>query len=101
MHNCHNLCHNGLGQGSCWVAKYFNARALGHIFVFKYEEDSPELLHIYARHQMEPEDAIEIFFEGTVASNTERRRFESNYQGRTMTWFWLDETMKVVMVISC
>ena len=37
----------------------------GYKFVFKYDEDIPNLLHIWVRHLKTVEDAVEIWFEGT------------------------------------
>ena len=31
----------------------------GYVFLFKYDKDAPELLHIYVRHLKHPIDAIE------------------------------------------
>jgi len=40
---------------------YKRLKANGITFVFKYEADHPELLHIFARHSKEPDDAIYFF----------------------------------------
>jgi hypothetical protein len=46
------------------TVRYKSERANGITFVFKYESDYPELLHIYVRHLKEPDDAIDIFING-------------------------------------
>jgi hypothetical protein len=76
-------------------------RTNGHTFFFKFEEDHPELLHIYARHRKEPDDAIDIFFQGISIWNEEYKRFESTLANERLYWFWLDEPKKIVMVITC
>lgn len=70
-------------------------------FLFKYDDDAPELLHIYARHVTEVDDALDTFFGAeTKMWNAEFKRFESYTATHGLFWFWLDEN-KVVMVISC
>lgn len=73
----------------------------GYTFVFKYDDASPELLQIYARHLTSPEDAIEVWFEANVEVwNARYRRFESSKGSRTLYWYWIKED-SVVMVVSC
>jgi hypothetical protein len=63
-----------LGTIVSWVegfrvgGSYKNVKYKGHTFVFKYDQDAPELLHIYARHRMEPRDAISIFFDSDAVT---------------------------------
>lgn len=83
------------------MPRYKNVRARGHIFVFKYEEDCPELLHIYARHLKTDEDAIYIFFNGMSTWNSDQDCWETNYGNEGIWWFWIKEKEKVVMIISC
>lgn len=75
----------------------------GYKFFFKYEDDEPELLHIYARGLFEPEDAIEIWFEGTEEiENAERRRMETYTETHGIYWYWLDEPENTkIFIISC
>ena len=80
---------------------YKRLKANGYTFVFKYEDDHPDLLHIYARHRKEPDDAIYIFFNGVAAWNTTYERFETTLDGEGLFWFWIDKPGKVVMVVSC
>ena len=76
-------------------------RVRGHIFVFAYDDVDPELLHIYARHLMEPSDAIRVFFNGTATWNDEHSRWESEADGKRLYWFWRNEQAKIVGIISC
>jgi hypothetical protein len=69
-------------------------------FVFKYEPDSAEMLHIFARHRKEPIDAITVWIEGEHAYNENHRRFEATYQGLGIYWFWI-KVDAVVMIITC
>jgi hypothetical protein len=70
-------------------------------FLFKYDDDAPELLHIYARHLTDVDDALDAFFGAHTKSwNIEFGRFESYTATHGLFWFWLEEN-KVVMVISC
>lgn len=80
---------------------YKGVRAKGVTFVFKYEEDYPEILHIFARHLKEPDDAIEIFFKGLGTWNTRLELWETRYQRQRIRWFWIDEKKKVVMIVTC
>jgi hypothetical protein len=82
-------------------AKCLRVKSNGVIFVFKYEADHPELLHIYARHRKEPSDAVEVYFDAPSVWNPERKRFEAYTETQGIFWFWLDEHRKVVFVITC
>lgn len=80
---------------------YKRVRARGVTFVFKYEDDHPEILHIFARHLKEPDDAIEIFFAGLTFWKSEQGLWETRCHGEAVWWFWIDESEKVVMIVSC
>lgn len=80
---------------------YKRLRVNGIVFVFKYDDVSPDLLHIYARHLKEPDDAIFIFFNGSTLWNPIQNRYETRTEGEGLFWFWLDEPGKVVMIVSC
>ena len=75
-------------------------RSTGLIFVFKVDEDAPELLHIYARHVTTPEEAIDTFIRGETTWNEERQRFETSTDTHCVFWFWLQQDA-IVMVVSC
>jgi len=77
------------------------SRAKGITFVFKYEEDNPEILHIFARHLKEPDDAIEIFFTGLTVWKSRLELWESRTKSEAVRWFWIDESEKIVMIVSC
>lgn len=83
---------------------YFRLRdeASGLTFVFRYDPDAPELLHIFARHTTSPEDAVDTFFDGAAETifNDARKRYETYTPEHGLYWFWL-EPQRVVMVISC
>lgn len=83
------------------VNKYKRLRVRGVTFVFKYEEDHPDILHIYARHLKSPDDAIHIFFHGIHSWNEEHSRWEAVLENEALYWFWRDEEEQIVMVISC
>jgi hypothetical protein len=73
----------------------------GICFVFKYDDDAPELLHIFARHLTSVDDALNTFFEGTRETWNERfARFETYSATHGLFWFWIEEE-RVVMVVSC
>lgn len=59
------------------------------------------MLHIYARHLKNPNDAIYIFFNGNTSWNREKNRWETILGEEGLWWFWLNEADKVVMIISC
>ena len=80
--------------------RYYHEEVGGIRFVFAYDSEAPELLHIYARHLMEPGDAIDTFFDGDQAWNKEHKRFETSTAELTVFWLWLEEDV-AVMVISC
>ncbi|MCA9805096.1 MAG: hypothetical protein KC777_24170 [Cyanobacteria bacterium HKST-UBA02] len=83
------------------MAKYASYDYEGYRFVFKYDDEFPDMLHIWVRHTKTVEDAIEIWFEAadeTWDANHERYQTYSKSQG--LYWFWLEEN-KVIMVVSC
>jgi len=84
-----------------YVVVYRRLKANGITFVFKYETDHPELLHIYVRHLKEPDDAIDIFFNGLTTWNAKQDLWETSLEGETVWWFWIDEVKQVVMIVSC
>jgi hypothetical protein len=83
------------------VAKYRRVRSSGHVFVFKYDDTNPPILHIWVRHLTTPGDAVATFFEGKTVWNDAHRRFESYTPSHGLYWYWRDEAEKVVMVITC
>lgn len=78
----------------------FEDEESGLVFVFKYDVDAPDLLHIYARHTTTPEEAVETFFGGETTWNAALRRFETSTDTHGLYWFWL-EPDAVVMVVFC
>jgi len=80
---------------------YKRLRAKGITFVFKYEDDFPELLHIYVRHLKEPDDAIHIFLNGVTTWNDIQQLWETILDSEGLWWFWIDESKSVVMIVSC
>jgi hypothetical protein len=74
----------------------------GLVFVFAYDTADPEVLHIFARHLVSSDTAIDTFFDGAddTSWNQRRERFESYSADHGLYWLWL-EPQRVVMVISC
>ena len=70
-------------------------------FVFKYDEDNPEMLHIHVRHLTTTDDAIGLFFSQDPVWDEKYKRFENYSETHGLYWFWLNELKKVVMVVSC
>jgi hypothetical protein len=60
-------------------------------FIFKFDSSDPTILHIFARHLMEPEDAIELFndMDATTEWNVNHGRFETYSKSRGLFWFGL------------
>lgn len=70
-------------------------------FLFAYDENCPELFHIYARHLTTPYIAMQTWEEGTrEVWNIEYSRYETSSDNYTVYWFWL-KANKEVLVISC
>lgn len=90
-----------MSQSKTSSRKWARRRSQGHTFLFKYEEDAPDLLHIYVRHLTQPEDAIKAFFSGTTTWNERYQRYETVSETHTVYWLWLDEQAKKVLVITC
>jgi hypothetical protein len=72
-------------------------------FLFAYERDAPDLLHIFARHTTTPEDVFEVWFDAANKDirNEERRRFETSNDTHTVYWKFSDLEPEVVFVITC
>lgn len=81
---------------------YHRVAARGVTFVFKYDDVSPQILHIYARHLTEPFDAISAFFEpiDTPTFNPAHDRWEQGNGRHRIYWFWIEEP-RVAMIITC
>ena len=84
------------------MPKFKQVREQGLRFVFKYDTDAPDLLHIFARHTTSIDDALDVFFDpsATQRYNAEHRRFERYNRTHGIFWFWLEEGA-AVMVITC
>jgi hypothetical protein len=83
------------------MGRYKNVKAQLVSFVFKYEDDYPELLHIWARHRKTDGDAIYIFFNGMTTWNQGQDCWETKIGAEVLWWFWIDEDNQIAMVISC
>jgi hypothetical protein len=70
-------------------------------FVFKYEEDFPDLLHIYARHLTTIDDALDVFFMTEPEWNEQFQRYENYSETHGIHWFWINKKQKVIMLVSC
>ncbi len=82
-------------------ARYKRVIDSGITFLFKYDQVDPSLLHIYARHLMTVEDALELFFNFPPTWNTRYRRYENYSDTHGLYWFWRNETKKEVFIITC
>lgn len=61
-------------------------------FVFKVDDDFPNMLHIWVRHTKTVEDAVEIWFEGTNDQwDPKYKRFATYKDTRGVYWIWLIE----------
>jgi hypothetical protein len=85
------------------MPKYRRVREQGTVFVFKMDDDAPDLLHIYARHLTSIDDALDVWFDDAAVElhNPVHDRFERTNTTHGLYWFWLDQPGKVVMVITC
>ncbi len=90
-----------MNQSNTPPKKWARYRSRNHTFLFKYEVDTSNLLHIYVRHLTQPEDAIKAFFSGTTTWNDHYQRYETVSETHTIYWFWIDEQAKKVIVITC
>lgn len=73
----------------------------GITFLFKFDQVDPTILHIYARHLTDIDDALDVFFETQPTWNEQFRRFENYSATHGLFWFWRDESKKVIVIISC
>lgn len=81
---------------------YRRVRAEGHTFLFAYDNDAPELLHIYARHLTSVDDALRVWFDQEAEDhwNEERDRFEVQNATHVLYWKWLADG-ELILIISC
>lgn len=83
------------------MGSYKAVKEQGYTFVFKYDGDDSEILHIFARHLTTIDDALDVFFSADPVWKAEYERYESYSPTHGLYWFWHDQDRKVVMVISC
>lgn len=81
---------------------YKRVREHGITFYFKYDDQHPEFLHIYARHLTGIDDALDVFFDPNRQSvwNEEQQRWETQSATHMLYWTWLEERTKV-LIITC
>lgn len=70
-------------------------------FVFKYDEQAPELLHIFARHLTTIDDALDLFFDQKPVWNEQYERYENYSETHGLYWYWINQPNKIVMIVSC
>lgn len=80
---------------------YERIKCQDYIFVFKYDENKPDILHIYSRHLTTSDDAIALFFSYDPVWDGARKRYANYSDTHGLYWFWCNQEKKVVMVISC
>lgn len=78
--------------------KFKRVKENGITFLFKYEANQPDLLHIYVRHLTSIDDALDVYFTTKPKWNDVRKRFENYSDTHGIYWFWLDENKKVMMI---
>lgn len=83
------------------MPKYEHVFENGIKFVFRMEDDAPDLLHIYARHLTTIDDALDVYFNTVPVWNERYERYENYSNTHGLYWFWLSEPDKVVMIVSC
>ncbi|MHB1417552.1 MAG: hypothetical protein ACYC1C_20075 [Chloroflexota bacterium] len=81
---------------------YKRVREQGIVFYFKYDDQHPEMLHIFVRHLTDVDDALDVFFDPNRRDswNKQRQRWETESATHALYWTWLEENEKV-LVISC
>lgn len=72
----------------------------GLIFGFWPDRSNPGILHITARHQTTPADAISTFFTGQTIWDEEHKRFATFSATHGLYWFWWEKDHRVG-VITC
>jgi hypothetical protein len=73
-------------------------------FLFAFDPDAPDLLHIFARHTRTIDDALDTFFDpvARTAWNEQRRRFETYSDSHGLFCFWAGgQEGQTVFVITC
>jgi hypothetical protein len=81
----------------------------GYTFLFAYDRHAPELLHIYARHLVQVDDALEVFFDPTAREvwNQDHRRWETTGHTHVLYWCYTasygpdPEPDRRVLIITC
>lgn len=83
------------------MKKFQPVKEKGITFLFKFDPDSPELLHIYVRHLTTIEDALDVYFSTKPIWNSKMKRYENYSETHGIYWFWLNEKDKKVVIITC
>lgn len=81
--------------------KYEVRKVRGVTFFFKYEEDAPDLLHIWVRHLTTIEESIEVFFESESKYNKKHNRYEALNQTHKIYWNYIGDIKNKVIIITC
>ena len=80
-------------------SRYQDSASKGWFLFAHHQVDQPKL-HIWIRHQVTPEIAVETFSQGLTTWNSERLRFETETETHMLFWAW-HQPSGDVLVISC
>lgn len=69
--------------------------------MLKKDTVEPSLLHIFARHLKSEENVFEIYFNGDTKWDKELDCFVTTFGNDELRWYWIDESKKVLMVVTC
>lgn len=70
-------------------------------YLFAYDKEHTDMLHIYVRHLTTPPMAISAFLYGTPFWNAQHQRFESRWNSITLSWVWFKNKPNAIRIISC
>ncbi len=71
--------------------EYERLKCNDHTFVFKYDQNDPEILHIYARHMTTPDDAFVLYFNEDAIWDEERERYGNFSDTHGLYWCWCNK----------
>jgi len=84
------------------MPEYQHVDADGFTFLFAFDSDDPEQLHIYARHLATIRDALKVWFDDRTEDtwNEQYKRYETVGRTHVLYWTWLVPG-KRVLIITC
>jgi hypothetical protein len=88
------------------MTEYVRIHSGDFTFAFAIDPSDPEMLHIVARHYVQPETVFAVWDDPETVDqwDEQHQRYESSNATHTLLWKWLHDywgNIEAVLVISC